>query len=598
MQKPKQVSRHQRDYLITLDNGFISTPEDFKKFTNWFTGKDSLKNLKYAEISAPEYYKEGIHTGNQHQHIYLHYDNVHEFHRTNKYDDGNGNVGILNIKTISDYSMYSGDFTKWLEYIRKDNPKPGSPFISYKDPSFNMENINTPLNKDGKKYQYGSVLAQALKMTDYNEATQFLMANNPEKYLSGMKNFKTAWINKHGHEEELNHLRDQYEKRDINPWKEYLPEVQEIRKWIYTAAKTNDRMKALFIVGKSKLGKTDFINLEARLKFPCFTLRGDGRFTGYDEDRNYKFIVFDDVKWKESAQITDLKALISSYGSKANMDVKYDIKRVTSRPCMFVMNPSDYKLFWKKIYRLGDTEWWMQNTKVINLTKPIFYTKKELDSLKEMSEENTQPTEPNSDAEIDTNKLPPIVEEREKENIREGRDERDRSSSRHNSPERPDPEINDPNNHVSFRERFIAMYKELKGIEDSDDEEILSLQEKWNERNEQRKKDHERYEKWKIHNMRNAFTPEGDLMFKPEEENESFIEEEREEEEKHTPQFNGKIYTNHEDSVLTEEYEENQKEIPVDPNEYVGDYEEDTREPFSKLPPGQRYNSNYDIIYD
>lgn len=585
----KQISRHQRDYLITLFDGFIETEEDFKKFRRWFTGKDSMENLKYAEISAPEKYTSGDNIGQLHQHVYLHYNNVHAFHRTNKYTDDKGRSSILNIKKVSDYSEYSNDFSKWLDYIRKNNPIPDKPYLYYKDPSFDMNNILTPVNKEGKQYKYATVLKQALDMTDYNEATNFLFANNPEKYLSGMKNFKTAWINKHGHEEELNQLRENYEKRTINPWKEDLPEVQEIRKWIYTAAKTNDRMKALFVVGKAKLGKTDFINLEARLKFPCFTLRGDGRFTGYDEDKNYKFFVFDDVKWKESAQITDLKALISTYGSKTNMDVKYDIKRVESKPCMFVMNPSDYKLFWKKIYKLGDVDWWTHNTITVNLTKPIFYTKKELELLNNMSEEDTQPIEDNNETEIV-----------EKETLNEkeiNERKRDRSSSREPSPIRRYPEINNPNNHVSFKDRFMAMYKELKGIEDSEDEEIISLKEKWNERDERRKQEREHLEKWKSHNAHNAFTPEGDLLFVPEEDNESFIEEEKEEQEKHEAQFNGKRFINHEDSVLTEEYEENQANIPTQKDDYVGDYENDPHEPFSSLPVGSRYG-NYDIIYD
>lgn len=581
--KSKKIQKNAKHFLVTITGGApITSKEEFDRFSAWLKPKNkSLENCLYREMGPPEQPREGG-IPVVHQHGYFEFNVSNQFAKKPVYVASDGKQYYVHINENSDYSHSTDDYAKWIKYIRKES-QDNKPYLMYKDPKYNEYDPSVSTTKDGKKFSYAAAVNEALKMTDYQEAIDMLLTGYASQYMKDQGNFANLWTARHNSRIEREMLEESYAKRTMNPWKEDSNEIQTIRRWVNWASRTTTRIPALFIVGPTKMGKTDFVNTEIRLKYKTFTVRGNVDFTSYNEKENYKMIIFDDAKFMESAQMSDLKALIASTGSTTNMNIKYGRRVVKNIPLLFVLNPSEYARVWKKIYRLQEEEWWRENTWTVRINKPLFYTNKELDELKQMSQSSTQPIEDNP---------PQTVEGEQKKD--DELHKRDRSSSRHSSPVRHPEE----KKHISFRDRFFAMYKELKGIEDSEDEDILSLKEKYDEREQARGERKERYDKWVIHNMHHAFDKDGNLIMDWEDLEPSLEEEEKEQDDYERQEFNGHRFINHEDSVLTEEYEENQKNIPTNKDDYVGDYENDNHVPFSNLPTGHRYGDDYDIIYN
>lgn len=527
----QKISKH---YLLTLP-AIVNTEQEWNNFTRWLVSTDNRENILHREISHPE-----VTDLTNHQHAYFVFNHPHPFRRRPYYRALNGQEYLVHFEDNSNYSERTSDYSNWIKYIRKNCPD-HKPLFSMSAPNYNEEEAMKELNAKKEIVKWPTAVANAMTMTNYQEAMDYLYNNNPVQFIQQKTKLKQHWVDAHAEEEELQQLQQKYdrlmEKGFINPWKENTIPVIRIRKWIKQAANTKERIKPLVIVGPAKTGKTDFVNREMRLKYNCFMVRGDARFTAFTEGKDYKFYIFDDAVIPDAEYVSNLKALISTYGTLTNMNVKYDMKRVPARPCCLVMNEGNYALFQRLIKRANEQEWWNSQLQTVYVDEPLFYSKKELDQLNRMTE---SPVQYSQKTEEDNDQITPEEDKDKEEFDRWNEGRRSRSSSR----------IRHEGGHVPFEQRFFERYMDIKGLNE-DDEEIISLRELWRKNEEEKNERYERFKKWRMHSWKKCFDENGNFHLQYEDSNPSYEEEEEKEMEMNQPTTSGERFIHHENSQLT-----------------------------------------------
>ncbi|EMD46294.1 Hypothetical protein EHI5A_171540 [Entamoeba histolytica KU27] len=172
-----------------------------------------------------------------------------------------------------------------------------------------------------------------------------------------------------------------------------MPEVQTIRKWLKCAAGNKYRMGNLFIVGPTKTGKTEFAIQEIFLKYNTFMLRGDSLFDAYDDEQNYKFILFDDINYDKNL-IRLIKAVTSTIDKKTMVNIKYSKAIVTARPCIHLLNQREYEGVVELMKYNGGYNWWKRNSLTVFIDKKLYKDPEE----SEKDSEDMEKREENYDA--------------------------------------------------------------------------------------------------------------------------------------------------------------------------------------------------------
>lgn len=363
-----------------INNETITNKNEFTNFIHNFGGNH---RIVYAEISAP-------HTNQElgyHQHFLIICKEPVRMSKT-QFNIGNNKIFNCYYPPTSIYSTRTGDFSGYIKYMRNQNTN-NEIFINY-DPEKKLQDDNTTIARDtNKKPSFDNALNYALQMEDQREALEYLRELYPEKMLSNEGKFRT----RHQTVWNLHNFNKSIDERsqNFNPWKDEEGITIKIRKWAKDAAESeHDRKGILFIVGPTKTGKTEFVLSEIARKYPTYYARGEFNFQYFNNDIDYKLYIFDDVPFRTRQDLDTLKSLVSMVGQPAQMNVKYDIKLVPSRPVIVLLNEdgmnrikyliNNYLYTHKKddIYNKPTVDWWHENSTIINVYDKLYYTQDEM----------------------------------------------------------------------------------------------------------------------------------------------------------------------------------------------------------------------------
>lgn len=348
----------------------LSDPKDQSALINMFC--KNRADIKYAEIGAPEQSPAGYH-----QHCLVILKENYRFQKVPKFIDHDGNVYTINFGEVRAYSKHTGDFKYYIYYIRKHSSNIQKAYYSINNGFLNEQ--GEQIKDKNEKVSYDHDIQSALEMDNLQEALSYMDDRHPARFLKDEQQFRRKWYGKH-----LEDIRREQMKRDdLAPFKEDLQAVQDIRKWVaMSLANKRRRMGNLFIVGPSKMGKSEFIIQEIYLKHKCFLMKGDFDFTGYNEDENYDFIIFDDVNYMRADNLERIRSITSTVNAPVIIDIKYGSKTVISKPIIHLINEHQYNNIIATIKRSHSQEWWYQNMTTVKITEPLF-DKKEAKKARE-----------------------------------------------------------------------------------------------------------------------------------------------------------------------------------------------------------------------
>ena len=381
IQKGKRIDRTHHRFLFFIHGPKpLEGEKEIKPLLNMFCKNN--KDIKYAEIGSPEKSPTGVH-----QHCIVVLKENFRFQRVPKFTDSEGNIYTINFTNENAFTKKTGNITWYLKYIRKDSPNPSEAFFAINNGFFDEHGQQK--GELAPKASYDHDIATSLEMTEMRDAINYMSERHPSKFLKDEQNFRKRWLGKHYDEiQKRNLLRE-----DLEPFKEELKCIKDIRTWIgRSLADPKRRMGNLFIVGPSKMGKTEFVIQEIYLKHPCYLMKGDFDFTGYNEDEDYKFIIFDDVNYMRADNLERIRSLTSSIDNPVIINIKYGSRTVNSRPIIHLINDHQYQNIVWTIKRTHSTDWWGQNMTTVRVDEPLFERKKKVKSSDDTS--STNPSTP------------------------------------------------------------------------------------------------------------------------------------------------------------------------------------------------------------
>ena len=393
-------------------NETINTAKEFRNFIYNFGGDH---RINYAEISVPHTTEFGYH-----QHFIVMCKDPVRMTKT-RFNIGDGKIFNVYYPPQSIYSMRTGDFSRYLVYMRNLNPNK-TPYINY-DPEHQLKEDGLTFEfNNTKKPSFNDAINMALEMEDQKEAVAYLNSMYAEKMLTAEPKFRqkhrTRWQTHN-----FNKWIDERAK-DYNPWHEEDPALRTIQSWVRNAVNSDtNRSGILFIVGPTKTGKTEYILSEIVRKHPTYYARGEFTFQYFNSDVDYKLYVFDDVPFRTRQDLDTLKSLVSVVGPDTIQNIKYDYKSVPSRPVIVICNEDGMHRIQYLIrnylyngpkdtnFNQPTIDWWNENSKIVNINDKIYYTTDEMiDILMEEEEED----ENNNDSISETNET--VDDESETEN--------------------------------------------------------------------------------------------------------------------------------------------------------------------------------------
>lgn len=354
-----RISKTSDTFLFFIDGPkALSDPKDIKYLAKNFC-QSIDKDIRYVEIGTPE--ENG--NGGFHQHCMIVLNKARRFRKRPVFTALDGTVYTINFTEISKYSTNTGDFKYYLNYMRKGEQKPYLQWnVDYLGDNGEQKDLQT-------KPSYDHDIAAALQMSSFGQANSYLEERHPARYLRDAPYFKNRWIAMH--HDEL--IKKSLQREDLVPFKMEMKEPRMIMAWVWNAIKNpNDRMGNLFIVGPSKMGKSEFVTQNILLRFNCFYISGDQDWTGYDETKNYDFYVFDDMKYVKGNDIELIKALSSSRNHPVHVNIKYGGREVLSKPIIHIVNKPNYKKFIETVIRCHQQEWWFSNMRKVVIEEPLF----------------------------------------------------------------------------------------------------------------------------------------------------------------------------------------------------------------------------------
>lgn len=360
----KRIDRTNHRFLFFIHgNAPLTNRDDMTALANLFC--KNKKDILYVEIGNPEQGRNGTY----HQHCLIVLKENYRFCKRPVFTSADGTVYTINFTNENGYSKATGDLNYYLKYMRKGSNEPDKPYLHVDHGFLNPETGDQ--KKDDKKPSYDHDLNTAALMDNLQDAVNYLRDRHPARFIKDEGNFKRIWYGKHM--DEL--TRKQYYRDDLFPFKtdEECKAIRLInnfvREVIYHPMK---RMGNLFVVGPSKMGKSEYIIQNVFLKYPCFLMKGDFDFTGYDEEKDYKFIIFDDVNYMRADNLERIRSLTSSINASVLINIKYGTRIVKSRPIIHLINEHQYQNIRLTISRAGSGDWWHDNMHTVKVTEPLF----------------------------------------------------------------------------------------------------------------------------------------------------------------------------------------------------------------------------------
>lgn len=345
-----------RNIYLTLFDNFVENEEDMNRLLNRLT---QMNNNRAAYWVAG-----AIERGDAeqpHQHIFIKGKYPLEFNSKPFIGLGQGKTARIHYIPCSNYSTKTGDLERLIKYVKKEGT-----VVEGGDANF-----------ASNKVAWSTAINMALDMTSFDEAEQFLLQNNSEKFIQQEPRIKQKWYNMHKREKDVERIMN----KQYNDWDyERNPELKVIKRWVGIAAKSKDkRMPILVIVGPTKTGKTSFMEKELYAKYPSFLMRGDYGWEEYNERIDYKFYILDDVNFYDKRNyLSQLKSIASSVDDENRIKVLYSHKQIKSRPTMILLNEKEWKNMRRDIFRNEGEDWWLKNMIVTHLNKRIYLTKDEM----------------------------------------------------------------------------------------------------------------------------------------------------------------------------------------------------------------------------
>ncbi|EKE38410.1 hypothetical protein KM1_255800 [Entamoeba histolytica HM-3:IMSS] len=348
---------------LTLWGDEIQNQTQFAEVINRIAG--ATNNIQYAHISPVERDEANEHP---HQHVLIVLNRPKSFNARPVINHSDGTKQRFWYSRVNSYTTRTGDISNIIKYITKkgEGMFRGNP------------NDKTKLNQT-----WINALNDMDSYHDYKELEKNLMEINSEKYIQQEGKIKARWLRKNARRIDM----ENYTKENLYPWKEETEEIQTIRKWIKCASGDKYRMGNLFIVGPTKTGKTEFAIQEVFMKYNTFMLRGDSLFDTYDDDQNYRFIIFDDINYDKNL-LRLIKAITSSINKKTMVNVKYSKAIVTARPCIHLLNQKEYDSVLNLMKFNGGYSWWRRNSLTVFIDDKIYKDPSETENdSKDMSQE-------------------------------------------------------------------------------------------------------------------------------------------------------------------------------------------------------------------
>ncbi|EDR26172.1 hypothetical protein EDI_192730 [Entamoeba dispar SAW760] len=422
-----------RFMYLTLWGDEISNQTQFKEVVDRLAG--ATNNVQYAHISPTEIDEVNP---KPHQHLLIVTKRPRSFKARPIINHSDGTKQSFWYSRVNSYTSRTGDISAIIRYITKKGAG-----MSKGDPS----------TKEDLKQTWINALSELDSYQDYNELEKNLLDINAEKYIQQEGKIKARWMRKNARRLDIEH----YTRTDLFPWREEMPEVQTIRKWLKCAQGNKYRMGNLFIVGPTKTGKTEFAIQEIFLKYNTFMLRGDSLFDAYDDEQNYKFILFDDINYDKNL-IRLIKAITSTIDKKTMVNIKYSKAIVTARPCIHLLNQKEYESVVDLMKYNGGYNWWKRNSLTVFIDKKLYKDPEE----SEKDSEDMEKQEENYDAMEDL--------QEKYENIKD-------------MPEEQDSIDDNPIEHLSFYKRVTNLMESLG----YDEEFLEGLSEKISEAKKDKK---------------------------------------------------------------------------------------------------------------
>lgn len=315
----------------------------------WCSTKNNKANIKYLA------YGKTTEGSNRHGHVFFILENQADVMRK-PFVQINGVDTKINFSPFTRLDAFDGSYLSIVEYI-KNQGKHHNTKSSFEE----FGNMKTT-----KGHKVGdSMIESALRLRSKAEAIAYLRNISPAWVMNNEKKFGEMY--------DKQHSRDKGHRINIklSPWKETNPVVQGARAWMHTLETIDiKRPPALVIVSDTKLGKTEFINdlLKDR---QVDEFRGRIMVDGHDESREYDYRLFDDANLT-SIEWEDFKAIISTRGEKARVNVKYGHLDVITVPTIIVLNPGSYKDLQTIAGNKGDRDWLDKNTVVLTTKEKLY----------------------------------------------------------------------------------------------------------------------------------------------------------------------------------------------------------------------------------
>lgn len=346
-----------KNVYLTLFENFVTNEEEAWSLMNRLA-QNNNKKIEYWVIGAIENDEENK---QPHQHAYIKGKYPLEFNSKPYIKLGRDKTTRIHYVPCNEYSTRTGDISKIVSYIKKKG----------------VVSEHGTIVEEPYKVAWSTAINMAMNMTTWDEADEFLMQNNSEKYIVQEAKIQQKWYTLHKREKDIERINE----KEYNEWDyERNPELKVIKRWVGIAATNkNKRMPMLIVVGPTKTGKTSFMEKELYAKYPSFLMRGDYGWEEYNKNIDYKFYILDDVNFYEKKNyLNQLKAINSSVNDENRIRVLYAHKQVKSRPTMLLMNDKEWYKMRKDIFRSGSEEWWYKNMIVTHLNRRIYLTKEEM----------------------------------------------------------------------------------------------------------------------------------------------------------------------------------------------------------------------------
>lgn len=381
-----EISNNQRfrvrgmNVMLTLTGDSLTTEQQMDDLLRRIGVQSHNQVLEYY-LSKPALTTSGL----KHQHLYVKLKSPTSFQGNPIVKHTDGTQQKLYNVTTRRYTERTKNYEQYIEYIKKHGMQ-----IQYRNPNYEGEKKDEGLQ---------GVIRNFIQNPNQQEAEEYFAEIRPKEwYLS-----KEKWIRAYEEEHAKRRMEEEREKalEGLLPFKQNLPEAIRIKQWINehkpkdTLERRFQRDKILFVVGNTKLGKTEYIDkmITYNSAFKAFKMKGTIDWSAYNNKIDYDFYIIDDPaieNFEKGRYILEiLKSITTTRNGTVTINVKYSHRNVKHAPIIYLCNSEQYIQMWN-IARYSKNEAWLrENSQVVQITERLYYTPNELENL--MATEEPQP---------------------------------------------------------------------------------------------------------------------------------------------------------------------------------------------------------------